>query len=159
LTIYVPVPSTNWYFFTTIKIMTTSLTNFPEDLLLHIFQYCPFDAATLCALEATCRLFHSPLIHPFWERLALQEFGCGRDGKRAYLAGLALTTGPALEFCRDNPPLQGDHRYVSCLAASPSLTVMAVAPHPDTRERLQNFPIEVLHTATLKEASCLAHPS
>lgn len=135
--------------------MTKSLTDLPEDLLLHIFHYCPFDAATLCALEATCKLFHSPLIQPFWGMLALREFGgCGQGGKRAYLAGRALTTGPPIQFRRDNLPLQGEHRYVSCLAASSSLIVMAVAPHPETRERLQNFPIQVLHAETLKEASC-----
>ena len=130
------------------------MTDFPEELLLHILQYCASDAATLCALDATCSLFRSSLTKTYWETLALHEFGSGRGAKQAYLAGRTLTTRPPIQVRRENPPLQGDQRYISCLAASPSLIVMAVAPHPGTTERLQNFPIQVWHAATLKEASC-----
>jgi hypothetical protein len=131
-----------------------SLAGFPEDLLLHIMGYCATDAPTLCALDATCVLFRSRLTESFWRKLALETYGSGKGAKRSYLAGRALTTRPPDRFRLENPPLHGDFRYSSCLAASSSLIVMGVTPHPETSKRLTNFPMQVLSASKLKPVSC-----
>mmetsp|Transcript_23204 Transcript_23204/g.38413 ORF Transcript_23204/g.38413 Transcript_23204/m.38413 type:complete len:445 (+) Transcript_23204:47-1381(+) len=132
-----------------------SLTDFPEELLLHIFDYCGNDAPTLCALDVSCSLFYKRLTKSFWTTLAVDQYGSGKGAKRSYLAGRALTTRPPVQFrLESNPSLQGDRRYTSCLAASSSLIIMGVRPHAETTERLANFPVQVLYASSLRPVSC-----
>lgn len=131
-----------------------SLTDFPEELLLLMFQYCASDAATICALDAASCTTRS-LTATYWSQLSERDFGSGRAGKRSYMAGRALTVRPPTRFRLEHEPLlSGSNRYTSRLAASNSLIVMGVHPHSENRERLDNMPISILKATTLKPLSC-----